>query len=248
MRFIGALPAVGTVVCLLVLAGCGDEADSTAAAGLDTEPARMVKRMLADAAVAKNKQDCAFVARVNLRSTTKIICPSATAQARRSLRTVELTDAAVHGTGAVVAFRSKAAPNGAAAVLSRDKQGQWALKQFGIVTTGSEDTGSRKAVDAYLEAVRKQDCDAYFKSAYTQAAETRVACRQELPLTRELADALKANPTARARYLGGSRGLGFYGLETTKPQPAYYTISTATTPEGSLRPSIVLAFQRGPLQ
>jgi hypothetical protein len=254
MKCSGGL-SVGLAAFALMIAGCGDDGDSTAATatGLDTEPAQLVSKMLAEASVAKKQKDCTFVATVNLRSTAKVICPANLPGIRKRTRGIGLTDAAVYGTGAVVDYRSPEARGGASILLFRNKQGLWSLSDFGLVvdeSVGSSDEDakedSRAAVDSYLEAVRSRNCQAFFKYARTFASDVRKACKQELPATRPLAAALEANPDVSPRYLGGNAGFGFYAIETTKPRPAYYTISTAATPEGALRPHVVLSAQPGP--
>ena len=243
--------AVGTVVCML-LSSCGEEGDGTAASttGLDSEPAEMVQRMVTDAAAAKSAKDCAFVARVNRRSSAKLLCPPPTADIRRDTRAMELTGAAIYGTGAVVDYRSRNVRDGALIVLSRNQQGLWSLNRFGLAIPDGDDepdSSSREVVDRYLDAVRERDCETFFKYAVTQAPDARTACKQEFPQTRALGVSLQANSDARVRYLGGGKGIDFYALNLASPRPASYTISTATTPEGALRPHAVLDAERGPI-
>lgn len=252
MRVIGGRTAAWAL-CVAVLAiavGCGSESDGAdGSTGLDSEPARLVQEVVQTSAAAKNAKDCKEVAKVNLRSRTKVVCPPLTKEMRQVSKGTSLLRAATYRSAAVVDYRSPGAKDGASIVLYRNAKGQWILGRWGLsygATVGTDDGDARDEtraiVDRYLAAVRDRDCAAYAKYAATQAAEQDVVCKTEFPVTRDLAKALDgAEPSIR--YLGGNEDLAFYEVATPAGR---YTVSTVATPKGSLRPFVVLDAVPGP--
>lgn len=248
--------ALALLVAGSIVAGCGDDSSgssTTADESASSEPARFVRRMLDTTAHALSKKDCREVAAINRRSPTKTICPPPLDSIRTDLEQTKLLAAATYGTAAIVEYRQKK-DDPASIVLFRAPSGEWGVAAYGIVAAaggvGSDGEDSqadaRGAVEQYLAAVRERDCETYEKVAVTQLADPRQMCREEFPLTRPLSRELEASPTAEPRYLGGNESFGFFGLTLTGSKPAYYTITAVRTPEGSLRPFVVLGAQRGP--
>jgi hypothetical protein len=240
----------------IAAAGCGggdgDSADAESN-GLSSEPAKLIEKILHTTAAAKKPADCKEVATINLRSQTKSICPPLDAQGRQASRTTKLTRAATYGTSAVIDYKSKGAPKGASILLYRNSEGQWTIGRWGLLygeTVGTDDADaherSAKVVDRYLTAVRDRDCKSFLKYAAARSEDPKVACKQEFAAMKPLADALRANPTARPAYVDGNEAFGFYRLDLNRPKPVSYTISTTKTADGALRPHVVLDSVLGP--
>jgi len=255
MKVVGTWPVSAVVLALCVFgAGCGegeDEASSESTAGLSSEPAQLVREVFDAVIAAKGPPDCKTVTAVNKRSNFAVACPPPDSASRKAARDVRLTDAETYGTAAVVDYTTRKSGKGASIVMYRDPQGRWTIGELGYgdgKTVGTSDDDTRKAatttVDKYLAAVRDRNCAQFFRYAVTRIAEKRKACRIELP--DDLVKALRANPDAAPRHLGGSEMFSFYGLSFQKPRPAYFTIATLKRPEGALNPHIVLSVEPGP--
>lgn len=243
----------------VLVAGCGgDDGDGQSPAAAQTPAerspesfARQVGRLLAET---KGKKDCGALEAINKRSIYEFTCPPV-AEVRKSMARFEVLDTGAYGTAAVVDYKSGKARDGASMVLMRHPGGQWMVTRFGLLTessVGSSDEESRpgfdKVVRRYLRAVEARDCKAYADFAVTSSAEPQTICRLEFPLTQKLATALKESGNPRPRYLGGNDSFGFYGLETDRPKPRYFTISVIKTVPGSLQPFLVLDVADGPVE
>jgi hypothetical protein len=244
----GAWAALLACTCVAGI-GCGsDDSDGAAdSTGLDSEPARLVRELTRTAATAKGPKDCKEVAKVNIRSQTKVVCPPLTEDMRRVNQGMRLRRAATYGAAAVVDYTSPGAKDGASVVLYRNPENQWILGRWGLVygpTVGTDDGDSREetreTVDRYLDAVRQGDCAAFNKYAVTQASELSRVCKNEFPATRDLAKALKAAPDPAIAYVGGNEDLAFFRVGLGGARAKAYTVSTVATPEGSLRSHVVL--------
>lgn len=236
-------------------AGCsGGDDESTARDAQETtrfseanEPPRVFAERLAKLiATTTAKRDCGQLEPINSRSATRYPCP-APKDVRTSMAGFKVVAAKEYGTGAIVDYESGAAKEGAAIVLFVAPDRNWGVGRFGVITkpsVGTGDRGSRagydRAVDAYLLAVRKRDCSAFVRVAFTSGAKEKSVCATLFPMTRDLAKRLKANPTARPEYEGGNRTYGFYTLETPKPKPQNVTISVVKSGDGKQAPFVVL--------
>lgn len=247
--------AVLGCVCA-AFAGCGgDDGDSTAAEsdGLSSPPAQLIESVLRTASTAKKPKDCKELRAVNLRSLTKVVCPPISPQMRKTSTTTKLVKAATYGPAAVVDYTSPGAKKGASIILYRNAAGEWSIGSWGLlygstVGTDSDDREDSEAVVTdYLVAVRERDCEAYNKVALTHSAELEDICKKEFIATELLAKALKADPDVEPRYIGGNEDFNFWGLRFDGPKPRAYTIGTAATPEGSLRPQVVLMIHAAPV-
>jgi hypothetical protein len=152
-----------------------------------------------------------------------------------------------YGTGAVIDYKSGSVKDGAAITLFVAADRNWGVGRFGIITKPSTETtdaksraGYRKAVDEYLAAVRKRDCDAYVSLTFNGNDQKDVVCKETFPATADLAKRLKANSDAVLTYEGGNKSFGFYSLETAKPTPSNLTISVAKATSKAPKPYIVL--------
>jgi hypothetical protein len=251
------LPLVGLMAIACAAAvGCGDGGGESSAAestGLGSEPARLVKTMVRVSTSAKNAKDCKPVAKVNLRSASKVVCPPFDAKSRKATRSTEPTRAATYGPAAVVDYRSSGAPKGASIVLYRNQQNEWTIGRWGIVggeTIGTDDSDAREqsesVLDDYLAAVRDRGCRAFLKVAAAESSDPKVSCKREFAATASFGRLLKANPGAEPDYVGGNDFLGFYRVDIERPKPQSVTISTVAAPHGALTPRIVLDAMAGP--
>jgi hypothetical protein len=255
MRAVGGRRAVALAamaLCAYVPIGCGDDSGgATETTGLNSEPARLVAQMARTTATANKAKDCKPVFEVNRRSPGKLICPPISEDMRKLTRGTKLTKAATYGAAAVVDYRSPGAKGGASVVLYRNPENQWIIGRWGLVygpTVGTDDGSARdetrKAVDRYLDAVRRRDCEAFNKYAVTQANDPAEVCKTEFKPTARLAKALKSSPRPELEYIGGNEDLAFYKL--VLGSDGTYTVSTVATPEGSLRPHVVLGVSPAP--
>lgn len=247
------------LLCALVLAsalatGCGDDGDSgganqdeTVSRSLAHEPPRLFAERLAKLLVTiRGKDDCGDIGVINGRSIARFPCPPARSLVE-SMKKFKVTASGEYGTGAVVEYRSGAAPDGSTLLLYVSPGRRWAISRMGVVTdpsvgTSDEDTraGYEKAVEDYLTAVRERDCDAFLKVAYTGSATGQKACRTVFADTKKLAKNINASPSAEPQYQGGNSTYGFYALETAKPERTVTTISVIRAGSGTDETYLVL--------
>jgi hypothetical protein len=255
LRFWGAPLAVLVCICLAFASCGGDDGASTAAEsdGLSSPPAQLITSVLRTASTAKKRKDCKELTKVNLRSATKVVCPPLTPEMRKANKSTKLVSAATYGPAAVIDYTSPGAKKGASIILYRNAEGEWAIANWGLLygSTVGSDADDREDSEAivtdYLAAVRERDCEGYNKVALTQSSELKDVCKQEFPGTELLAKALKGNPDVEPRYIGGNEDFNFWSLQFEGPEPRAYTIGTAATPEGSLRPQVVLTAHPAPV-
>lgn len=245
------------VAACVVAAGCdgGDDGRTPAATQVSQakgSPARLAERLGELLAQTTSKKDCKPLERISRRSLESFACPP-TSELRRSMASLEVTGAAVYGTGAVVDYRSGAADEGAM-VMFLDPDRKWAVSRFGLLqqpSAGTSDEESRpgfdRAVAGFLRAARQRDCDLFRKHFATFSADPKAVCLREFQQTRELGQALEASGAPAPDYLGGNEAFGFYALRLAKPEPRYLTISVIKTTSGSLRPFLVLNAAPGPM-
>ena len=169
----------------------------------------------------------------------EIACPAEVAKVGKAYAGYKTLGAESYGTGAVIDYEAAEAPNGGTWELSLGGDGTWVIDAGKITedeTVGTE-LGSRRGfdrvLDRFLTAVRDGDCDSFFRYAETFAEDKQEACRDELPFYDALATALAASPDEGPFFLGGNQRYAFYGLETTKPKPAYRTVTLERTVEGA---------------
>jgi hypothetical protein len=249
------------VLTALVAAGCGGGDDASGASGETpagarapdgrTDPAATARLVLHTVEKAKSNKDCKPIRPIITRSPQKFICPPLPGVA--PVKNFKIVDTAKYGTGAVIDYTTKKSPKGGSMTMFLDPERNWGIGRFGLLygsTVGSSDeasrSGSRRAVDKYLKAVREGDCPSFNDVAVTNSPEKKVVCRDEFPQTKVLAKALKASPTAKPEYLGGNRVFGVYGLAAAEPKPRYWTITTIETAKGSIEPFAVLDAILGP--
>lgn len=248
MGWIGGVRGGLAVLCGVVglaAVGCGGgEADSAesaapAAKGSPQQAATRVAELLASAKRRGDKA-CRELESVTERSIARFGCPPPKSL-RRSMASFEVTGVAVHGSGAVVDYRSGEAKDGASILMFVDSSRRWSLSKFGLFyerTVGTSDDDSREAfdtaVDGYLTAVRNGNCRRYADFANTASSNKQAVCDQEFAATAPLARLLRRNRDTTPAYLGGNKRFGFHALELSQPEPRYFTISTITTPAGSI--------------
>lgn len=254
------LPALVAVALLgAAISGCGSDDDTSAAkqevrfSEATESPRAFTERLAKLLATTTSKKDCAQIALINSRSTTQYPCP-APKDLRKSLANFKVVGAEEYGTGAIVDYTSGESKTGAAIVLSVALDRNWGVNRFGVITAPSTGTsagqsraGYEKAVDSYLSAVRKRDCDAFSAVAFTNGlTDKQEICKRLFVTTNDLTNRLRANPSAKPSYQGGNATYGFYGLETKKPKPRNSTISVVKEGAGAKQPYVVLDVTASP--
>jgi hypothetical protein len=226
-----------TVVVGASTAACGgSEGESAAQAEIEIraaqEPPRtMASRLAKLLATTRSRSDCDAVEAVNRRSLVNFDCPPP-ASVAEGLRDFKIVGAEEFDTAAVVDYRAKEAPDGAAIALFVSPDRQWGVTRFGIVTpksVGTSDVDARagyeRAVEDYLAALARSDCDAYLKVAITDGGTRDARCKAVREGSDLLVRRLTANPQAEPSYAGGNDTFGFFTLDTGKPYPIRNTIS-----------------------
>lgn len=245
------------VAALCAMAGCGGDDEVSKAA--DDAPwatgirhDRLAERIGDWMAQAKTKRDCDELGKVSARSQYWFKCPLP-AKVRQSMARFEVLDSAVFGSAALIGYRTGKLDDGAVMLMHVAPDRRWAVTRSSLLyepdpDTSDEDSrpGFDAAVDGYLRAVRRRDCDLYFEYYVTFGPTGKAACKQALDETKQFAEALKASPRAQPQYMGGNSDFGFYALLTLKPNPRYVTISVVRTAEGAAQPYVVLSAAPGP--
>lgn len=236
----------------VAVAGCSDGgAEGSQSAGprfsaASESPRVYVQRLAKLLETTRDAADCAQLADVNAHSFTRFRCPPAEAVSR-SMESFEIVGADEFGTGAVVDYTSGEVDDGAAILLFVAPDRNWGVSRFGILTspsTGTSDAESRdgyeRAVESYLEAVRKRDCSAFTEVAFTGGSRGREVCRTLFADTAPLARRLRLYPSARPRYEGGNSTYGFFSLETRLEEVENSTISVVRDDSGGDDAYVVL--------
>jgi hypothetical protein len=242
-----AAAALGAVA----IAGCGDDdADSTAseqgALGAANEPPqRFVERLATLLKTSTEKDDCTSLDDISSRSFVRFPCP-VSQDIRKSMASFKLAGVKEYGAGAVADYKSGSAKDGAAILLYIAPTNSWGVSRFGVFTkpsTKTSDEESREgydaALDAYLAAVRKRDCQAFAKVKFVVDTNDEEICKTLFGRTKDIAKRLRANPSAEPEYQGGNATYGFYAFQTPKPKPKMWTISVMKTGASS-KPYAVL--------
>jgi hypothetical protein len=236
------------------MVGCGDgDGDTTATAQAGPppkgSPAAVAQKLLSVVESAKTNADCKPVRPIIVRSAQKIVCPPLPQLG--VVTDFQIVGGAAYGTGAVVDYKTAKRPEGASMTMFRAPDGKWGVSRFGLLyepSVGTSDESNRedyeKVVSAYLNAVRDRDCDAFIENAVTNPKARVPTCRGEFMRTMWLAKALRANPGATPRYLGGNEVFGFYGLQLDQPKPLNVTIDMVKTTKGAAVPFIVMGANR----
>lgn len=241
---------------LLALAGCGSDDDDneggsgggSSAAEDVPEPRQPLEEYVEQLAAALNERDCAELKRLKF----EIPCPP-TPQVRPAFEDVEVTGVAQFGTGGVADFTSGEAPKGATWTLAVGEDGTWGVFRGDItgqksVGTEIEDRGPYDQVlDRFLTAIEERDCRDFFQYSVTTSQDVKEACKEELPLYDQLAEALRADPDAEPEFIGGNESYAFYALRTDEPEKAYRTVIVAKTGPSADEPYLVLVTLRGPV-
>jgi hypothetical protein len=229
------------------LVACGDDGEEPRAVadvapiyGVAAEPpGPFVERLAKLLETTTEKRQCAQLDDIMQRSYARFPCPPEP-DLRASMARFAMVDAEAYGTGAVADYKSGTAKDGAAILMFVGPDRNWGVSRFGMITppsVGTSDADSRagfvSAVDAYLQAVRDRDCKAYVRSAFTDGRKGQEVCRGQFVGTEDLAKRMKADPSARPRYMGGNAVYGFFSLETSKPKPESSTISVVKGGSGS---------------
>lgn len=255
--------ALAATACLAV-AGCGGDDEQTAgsastpAAG-PASPAPEPKQDIQDFAklldTALTTPGCdGLDTKVNKpeEGGISIVCPADDPKVAKASADYETTGAESYGSAAVIDYTSAEAPQGGTWELSLGSDGTWVIDAGSITrteTVGSEldDRAAFESVlERFLDSVRRDDCDGFFKYAVTASQDKPVACRDELPVYDALATALKADPEAKPFFIGGNARYAFFGLETDKPKPAYRTVTVVKSAEGADQPYLVARTKLGP--
>jgi hypothetical protein len=249
--------AVGVVVGGV---GCGeDDGDDAAAEQLTVSaasepPQNFMRRMAKLIETSTTRKDCDALADINGRSLIRFACPT-NKKLRESMASFEVVGAEEYGTGAVVDYKSGTVKDGAAILLFTNGDRQWGVSRFGVIvkpSTGTDDGESRdgyaETAEDFVDAVRDRNCRAYAAATFTDGAKPPEVCRSQFAATEDLGRALKRNPDADPRYLGGNATFGFFSLELAKPKPTNLTVSVVKSGDKSVvlnaAPSQTLAEQR----
>ena len=243
MRWIAKRVLLAAALATCVAAsGCGDDETSAGESGTPGDLARGLARAVQEA-------DCPRLRRINRESGVRVPCPKSAAQSRW-MDGFEIVGAEAWGTGAVVDYKARSARDGASMVMFLNTRGKWGLSQVGLVnapSVGTDDepsrTGFDQAVGRYLLAIRKRDCDIFFRYAVTFSPDTKAACRREFQAARVLTRSLGRNLGTKPAYLGGNARFGFYGLTLAKPK-RHFTISVVKADPRAAVPYLVLGIAR----
>ncbi len=222
-------------VCLTTF-GCGDEpsqGEQPEATFVEGTPEQVATEVAATLASATKKPDCTVIDRVNERSAYDFACP-ASPELRKSMGDFKVVGVERHGSAAIVDYRSGAAPDGASMILNvKHPERRWAVSRFGVLNDVRRRDGDRRtragydrAVNAYIGAIRKGDCETFTRYAASLDDPNPGPCRDDFESTRPFRRLLKDNPGARPRYMGGNDLFGFYALDMDKPLPNPVTITT----------------------
>lgn len=254
----GWMSACLVAAAVIAAAGCGSgDEESTAQdkpkySAANEPPKAFIERVAKLLETATTKKDCAQLDEANLRSQTRLVCPS-DKKMRTSMKSFEVVGAEQYGTGAVIDYKSGTVKDGGAILLFATPERTWAISRFGVITPPSVGTDDSKAragymatAKAYLEAVRERDCDAYLDVALTREAPKKELCKTTFTLTKPLAKRLKDDPSAKPKYVGGNGTYGFLTLETQKPRLKNSTISVVKGGSGAKATYVVLNVAASP--
>lgn len=256
----GGLPSALWTALLTagVIAGCGGGDEKSAQDAMEyskaAEPPKVfAERMARLIATTTATKDCAQIEQINDRSASDFPCP-APKDKRKSMSSFKVVGAREYGTGAIVDYKSGAAKDGAAIVLSVTPDRNWGVNRFGVITKPSVNTSDKKnragydrTIAEYLAAIRKRNCTALTRVAFAgDAARKETICADLFAASNGLAKRLKANPSAHPKYEGGNGAYGFYTVETTKPVSENMTISIAKSGTGAQSGFLVLNVTSSP--
>jgi hypothetical protein len=248
-----------TVLALLgtVVAGCGGGGDpeSGPSAAEVAEPREDIAAYADRLETALTSPDCEGLEKINdpELSGFPLPCPPRKAETKKAFAGFEVLGAASYGTGAVIDFTDGEAPDGAAYVLTLAEDRNWYIdtspitEQLSVGTEIESKAGSAEVLDDFLDAIRDQDCEEFFRTSVTMSQDPQTACEEGLPLYDEVAAVLEASEGVEPVLLGGNRGFAFYGLTTDEPERAYRTAIVVKTAEGANEPYLVDRTSFGPL-
>lgn len=247
-----ALAALVTAVVFTIVRDDGEaEVTEPVYSRANEPPETLASRVAGVIETAAARGDCLLVDVVDARSPASLRCPPGP-ELRASLSDFKVVGAREYGTGAIVDYKAKNAPGGAAMVLTATPDRFWSVARIGLETdpsTETEDDDSRgdfdEAVERYLAAVRERDCEA-FREVAVLSEDARGGCPSAFKSTRALAKRLARNPGAEPSYQGGNETYGFYTLETAKPKRASVTLSVVHADGGLADSSVVLTVSPAP--
>lgn len=259
-------PVLLTTLCL-ALAGCGgdddeqqtsDSAKAPAAGPASPAPPEAQQELdefaqLLETALTTPNCD-GLTTKVNKldEGSIQIVCPADDPTVAKALSGYTTTGTEAYGSGAVIDYTSAEAPKGGTWELSLGSDSTWVVDAGTI--TEQETAGTRleaqgayeRVLDRFLESIREGDCVSFFRYSVTAAQDKAEACKKELPTYDALATALKADPEAKPFFIDGNARYAFFGLETSKPKPAYRTATVLKTAERANEPYLVARTKIGP--
>ena len=244
-----------TALAALALAACGGGDEGGTATVEPPKPADSLAELAKRTQTALTTENCPGLDQVNVKDEAAITlgCPTTDDKAAEAYEGFTVKGGAEYGSGAVVDYTDKEAPNGGTLIATLGPSGRWsylANERTGEPTIGTqpENREPMETVlnDHFIPAVRDRDCDEFFKYAVTRLQDPQAACKEEFPLYQGLTDALKADPDARPVWLGGNKRLGFFALQTDKPKPEYRTLVVSKTGPDANQPFLVHPSTLGP--
>jgi hypothetical protein len=245
------MAALSASLLLFLLAACGagsTTAATTASAGPDNAPAaketihQFATRFEAAAKAAATGK-CKTVNAFNALNLISIPCGG---KAGKSYADLKVTGTAAFGTGGVVDYTDREAPDGATLLVGLDQSGRYGVMQS--LLSGKDEVGTRarhaavaeRGVKKFLRAVREEDCDAYFEQAFTFTQDKAEECKAEFESSTP--GELAADPTAKPVRFGGVADFVFFGLATAPD--GYRTI--VTLPGSTPSTVVVLSYSARP--
>jgi hypothetical protein len=215
------------------LAACGGGGEKSATDA--PKPAAPLSNFAQRVATALTNPACPGLQEINANAQFTLPCPAKdrNPRARAAFRNFKITGIATYGTGGVIDFTDAEAPRGATYVTTLGPGRRWiivAAPIFNRPTAGtrlSGEAGYRRALDNFLRAVRRNDCNGFYRWLATPPALSKAqACKEGLASYAPLRDQLKSHPNAKPFKLGGNTEFVYYGLWTGKQ---YRTLPVAKT-------------------
>jgi hypothetical protein len=248
-KLVGALGA-SVLLFLLVAVGAGGATTAKgAAAGPGNAPAAkesigQFAARFKTAAHAAVTGKCKTVDAFNVLNLVAFPCGGA---GGKSYADLKVTGTATFGTGAVVDYTDRQAPDGATLLLGLDESGKYGVlislisNKDEVGTKPRHAAAAERGVKNFIRAVREEDCDAYFEQAFTFSQNKAKECKAEFasPTPGEF----QADPTAKPTRFGGTADFVFFGLSTGTD--GYRTI--VTLPGSSPSKVVVLSYSARPL-
>jgi hypothetical protein len=247
------IPLLFALAAATALTACGNSSkdDKTNA----PKPKEPVSAYAATIQKAMTTPNCVGLNQVNIKGESGFVlpCPATdkNPQAKRAFANFKVTGSEAFGTGGVIDFTDGEAAKGGTYIVAVGVSGRWhidAAPLLGHRTVGGKPdrAGFDGPIKPFLTAIRTNDCKAFFDWAITQSQDVKKACREELPLYKNVAAALKAQPDVKPSFLGGNADAAFYSLRTDKPKPTYRTLAVVKTQPPAPKPYLVLGTDVGP--